>query len=78
MGETLKVAIAIMYADPMVLLCSTLLLYRDHRRIGPSAIDDIMGLMYKGPPEALSVDCDIQCGSDTRIVVCELILKSAL
>jgi len=66
-----------MYADPMVLLYSTLLLYRIHRRIGPSIIGDIMGLMYKGPLEALSVDCDIHCGSDTGIVVGELILKSA-
>lgn len=71
-------AIAIMYADPMFLLYSTLLLYHIHKRIDPSAIGNIMRLMYKGPQEALSFDYDIRCGSDTRIVAGQLILKSAL
>jgi len=61
----------------MVLLYSTLLLYRVHRRIGPSVIEGIMGLMYKGLLEALNADCDIHCRSDTGIVAGELILKSA-
>jgi len=66
-----------MYADPMALLYITLLLYHVHRRIGPSVIGAIMGLMYKGPLEALSVDCDIHCRSNTGIIVVELILKFA-